>query len=114
MRTDVPFVAFSLSADDDALHFTMLDRRAVERKKPAFENTLSTLASLNDRGADEAATLIGKWVLMVLNNSYPDKFTRYPNIVIPVRPMSPERKAAILAEVEADAEADDPEKDDKA
>lgn len=110
MRTDVPFIAFSLSADDDALHTTMLDRRALERKKPEFEDTLSTLESLNDRGVDEAAILIGKWVLMMLYYSYPDKFAPYPNLVVPVRPISPERRAAILAEVEAD----DQEKDNKA
>lgn len=110
MRTDVPFIAFSLSPDDEALHTTMLDRRALERNKPAFKDTLSTLESLNDRGADEAASLIGKWVLLMLNNSYPDKFAPYPNLVIPVRPISPERKAAILAEAGADGKG----KDDKA
>lgn len=110
MKADLPFIAFSLHADDDALHTTMLDRYRLERKRPAFEDTLGTLASLNDRGMDEAATLIGKWVLLILQNSYPDKFAPYPDLVIPVRPMSPERKAAILAEVAAD----DQETDDKA
>lgn len=114
MRTGVPFIAFSLHADDDALHTTMLDRRALERKRPVFENTFGTLASFNDRGVDEAAILIGKWVLLMLYNSYPDKFAPHPDLVIPVSPLSPERKAAILAEIAADGQDKDKDKDDQA
>jgi hypothetical protein len=102
MRSDIPFIAFSLrDGEDDALHTTLFDRRALERKKPEYEDTLSTLAALNERGQDEAATMIGKWVLMMLNNSYPDKFSAYPNLVVEVRPPpSPERIAAIEAELD--------------
>ena len=101
MRSDVPFIAFHLSDQDDALHTTLFDRRALERRKPEFEDTLSNLSSLNERGQEEAATIIGKWVLLMLKNSYPDKFKDYPNLVVEVRPpLSPARAAAIEAELD--------------
>lgn len=52
--------------------------------------------------------MIGKMVLGVLQRSNTDKFAAYPNLIIETRRLSPERQAAILAEIEAQ------EKDDQA
>jgi len=107
MRAGVPYIAFHFEEGDDALHMTLLDRGRLARGL-AVEDTFGTLASFSERGLEESATMIGKMVLGVLQRSNTDKFAAYPNLIIETRRLSPERQAAILAEIEAQ------EKDDQA
>jgi len=101
MKEGVPFIAFSVQEGDDHLYMTLLDSRAVERKKPAYEDTFLTLAQFNERGLEESATMIGKLVLATLQRSNPAHFTAYPKLVVEVRPApTREQLAATDAEIE--------------
>ena len=81
MKQGVPFVAFSLHTDDDALHVSTLDGSRVRRNE-VQESTLSDLALLNQLGLEEAARTIGMYVLGLLQISHPDKFAQYPNLIV--------------------------------
>lgn len=80
MKPGVPFIAFSLHPDDDALHVSSLDGHRVSRNQ-ICESTFVDLEFFNDRGLEEAANMIGKKVLMTLQLEHPEKFKRYPNLV---------------------------------
>lgn len=111
MPEGVPYIAFHFEEGDDALHMTLLDRGRLARGL-VVEDTFGTLKSFNERGLEESAIMIGKMVLGVLQRSNIEKFAAYPNLIIETRQLSPERKAAILAETEV--KVDDQEKDDEA
>jgi hypothetical protein len=85
MQSKVPFVAFSLQPDDDALHTTSLDRGRLSRNL-LVEDSLATLGMLNERGLEAAATMIGKYVLGMLYMSNREKFAEYPNLIVKTGP----------------------------
>lgn len=86
MKPGVAFIAFSLQPPDSALHVSTLSRdraRTNEIKETAFTD----LNFLNQRGLDEAAMLIGKYVLGMFQVDYPELFNQYPNLKIALEPM---------------------------
>ncbi|WP_305824629.1 hypothetical protein [Massilia brevitalea] len=83
MKQGRPFVAFSLEPSDDALHITLLSGPRVLRNE-VVEQTFTDLPSLSLHGLDGGAAIIGKFVLAVLQREYPEKFKKYPNLIIKV------------------------------
>jgi len=85
MKSGVACIAFSLHPDDDDLHVSTLSGNRVE-KNDIWESTFSNLEMFNDRGLEETATIIGKYVLGIFQIEHPEKFRQYPNLRIEIKP----------------------------
>lgn len=83
MESGVAFIAFSLHDDDDALHVSKLSGSRVARNQ-IQESTFSNLEIYNERGLEETATIIGKYVLGMLQIEHPEKFKQYPNLLLDI------------------------------
>lgn len=102
MQSKVPFIAFSLQPNDDALHTASLDRGRLSRDL-VVEDSLATLGMLNERGLEAAATMIGKYVLGMLYLSNREKFAAYPNLIVKTGPgPTPEEIRRMTEKVDQD------------
>jgi hypothetical protein len=87
-----PYIAFSLepTASGRLTVSNMGPHRFVRCTEPLMDSI--ELESLNERGLDATVEVIGKYVLMLLNDWNPEAFRAYPNLVIPIplaQPPSP-------------------------
>lgn len=85
MKSGLAFIAFSLHPDDDDLHVSTLSGNRVA-KNDIRESTFSNLEMYNERSLEETATIIGKYVLGMLQIEHPKKFRQYPNLRIEIKP----------------------------
>ena len=81
MKPGTAFVAFSLHPSDDDMHVSTLVGSRVALNQ-VQEETLGNLEMMNQRGLDEAAMMLGKYVLGLMQNEHPDKFRQYPNLIL--------------------------------
>jgi hypothetical protein len=80
-----PFVAFNLDGSgEDLLSMTTVKVNSQGVPRQPFEIPFGGLESLDDRGLEATAALIGKSVLAELNRWHPDVFSRYPNLIVPI------------------------------
>jgi hypothetical protein len=88
-----PYIAFSLEPTAPGrLTVSNMSAFRVARYEP-FVDSFS-LRLLDERGAQATAEIIGKYVLMMLNDWNPDAFKAYPNLVIPIPPVPKARTGA--------------------
>lgn len=66
------FVTFRIHPTEDALLIT----------EPCDKNVSSPFEMLDSIGTDEAAKMIGRFVLSMLAIDQPDRFAAYPNLII--------------------------------
>jgi hypothetical protein len=98
----VPSITFSLQ--DGVLHASIVHGIPPEHTGRPFEQEFATLESLNERGLEDAATLIGKYVIgamsiwnpTLINGQYPNLYinTKLPAHQLPpnsLPPMPPRR-----------------------
>jgi hypothetical protein len=79
-----PYIAFSLQ--DNTLMTTTVHGVPPSHTGKPFVLELGTLDALNERGMDESAMLVGKYVIGMLSIWYPDVIKgAYPNLFIDSR-----------------------------
>ena len=95
MSEKVPHVTFSLHPDKEALLVSSLSHDQITDDEPG-ESTTSHLKMLNSQGLQQAAMLLGKYVLGMLQLSNRERFEKYPNLVfeIPKAPTNEELSKA--------------------
>lgn len=86
MKPGVGFIAFSLQPPSIELHVSSLSGSRI-KKNQVVETTFTDLELLNRRGLDEAAMIIGKYVLGTLQIDHPELFKQYPNLKIVLEPL---------------------------
>jgi hypothetical protein len=87
-----PYIAFGIkppnenSAEPTLVIYTTETHRS-QRTGVPDENSLGSLQTLNERGLDATAMMIGKYVLAMLTSWHPEDLKPYPNLVFTVPPL---------------------------
>lgn len=86
MRPEIPFpyIAFFMQPSSKAIHFSEMDRLALDNNRRPIKMKLVDLELLDQHDYDGAALLVGRMALGRLALMYPEEFANYPRLVVDI------------------------------